>query len=132
MEAAQAVAEILERTGETKTSLSRRSGVSRALIDDYLKGRRQPSVAQLERLGESVGLRMDIVWESAGELAPDRMPRTKPTPQWAVPSEGMKAPPLSVEERAVVIEMVCGTAMLLPARERGELNFPPFRTLVRS
>lgn len=119
MDAAEAVGELLERSGLTKAELSRRSGVSRALIDDYLKGRRQPSVAQLQRLGESAGLRPDIVWVDS-------------TPHWARPNPAMDPTPLTVEERARVLEMVCGMAMDLPARERGELEFPPFRTLVAS
>lgn len=119
MNAAEAVADLLERSRLTKSELSRRSGVSRALIDDYLKGRRQPSMAQLEKLGESAGFRADFMW-------------VDPRPMWARPNPAMDPTPLTVEERAKVLEIVCGTAMVLPARERGALEFPPFRTLVAS
>jgi len=121
--AADAVLDLIRRSDLSKSEVSRRSGVSRALIDDYLKGRRQPSVAQLERLGESVGLRVDIVWSDEVELD------TKPTPHWARPHPDMDPQPLTIAQRAKVIELVCALAMEMPARERGELEFPPFRQL---
>jgi transcriptional regulator with XRE-family HTH domain len=117
MNASEAVADLLARSGLTKAELSRRSGVSRALIDDYLKGRRQPSVAQLQKLGEPAGFHVDLAW-------------VDPTPAWARPNPAMDAIPLTIEERAVVLEMVCDLVAVLPARERGALEFPPFRELV--
>lgn len=117
MNASDAVADLLERSGLSKTELSRHSGVSRALIDDYLKGRRQPTVAQLQRLGESAGFRADFAW-------------VDPRPAWARPNPGMDATPLTIEERAQVLDQVCALAMAMPARERGELEFPPFPELV--
>lgn len=118
MIAADALAELLEQTGMSKSELSARSGVSRSLIDDYLKARRQPSVAQLARLGKAAGLRFDIVWEQ---------PRT---PHWARPHPDMEAPPLTMQERAQVLERVVETATLQRRRARSaELEFPPFRTL---
>ncbi len=125
MTASSAVEAILSQSGLTKAELSARSGVSRALIDDYLKSRRQPSVAQLERLGESAGLRIDINWGPKIELD------LKPTPRWAIPSEQMKALPLTVSERAEVLVRVVEVAMQLRRRERGPLEFPPFRTLMK-
>ncbi len=121
MSAAVAVEQILERSGLSKSELSARSGVSRSLIDDYLKGRRQPSVEQLERLGGAAGLRLDIAWAEI-EYEPRR------DPSWLIPDNpDMRPRPLTIPERAKVIEMVCGTAMLLPAKERGPLEFPPVR-----
>ncbi|MFT4289319.1 helix-turn-helix domain-containing protein [Nocardioides sp.] len=125
MTAAAAIEDILERSGLTKSELSTRSGVSRSLIDDYLKGRRQPSVAQLERLGEAAGLRLDIIW------GPKVEPDIKPTPRWAIPSEEMKPPPLSERDRAEVLVRVVEVAMCQRRRLRGELEFPPFRKLLR-
>lgn len=120
MKAAEAVAQILARTGESKSSLSAKSGVSRSLIDDYLKGRRQPSVAQLERLGKAVDLRLDIVWTE---------PDIRPTPKWARPNPAMDPPALTVAERAKALEAVVAAAVTQQRRPRGELEFPPFRTL---
>lgn len=65
MNSADVVAGLLRDSGLTKSELSRRSGVSRALIDAYLKGDSKPSVAQVERLAAGADLRMDIVWEKA-------------------------------------------------------------------
>lgn len=53
------VAEALEQSGVSKAELARRSGISRSSL---LSGKRQPSVTQLERLGESAGLRLEINW----------------------------------------------------------------------
>ena len=123
--AARAIEAILQRSQMTKSELSARSGVSRALLDDYLKGRRQPAVTQLERIGAAADLRMDISWH----------PWTKSdgtaTPPWARPNPTMRPEPLTVEQRAAALELVCDLAMELPARHRGELEFPPFRTLAR-
>ncbi len=122
MDAATAVAQLIGRTGLTKAELSRRSGVSRALLDDYLKGCTQPSVAQLERLGEAAGLKLDLNWIPA---AVD----IKPTPHWARPNPAMDPPPLTIQERAKVLELVVPVAMAQRRRSRGALEFPPFREL---
>lgn len=119
MKVAATVDELITRAGVTKAELSRRSGISRALIDDYLKGQRQPSVAQLERLGEAVGLRLDLAWSPVD---------VKPTPRWARPHPSMDAPPLTVADRAKVLELVVGVALTQQRRPRaGSLDAPPFR-----
>lgn len=64
MDGAEIVAGLLRESGLTKAELSRRSGVSRALIDAYLKGESQPSVAQVQRLSDGADLRIDFVWET--------------------------------------------------------------------
>jgi transcriptional regulator with XRE-family HTH domain len=50
--------QLLERSGLTKTELCARAGISRSLLDGYLKGRLQPSVAQLDRVAQAAGLRI--------------------------------------------------------------------------
>lgn len=60
MEAAALVRHVLERSGLSKSRLSTVSGVSRALLDDYLHGRRNPSMAQVQRLAEAAGLSLEI------------------------------------------------------------------------
>lgn len=60
MSGSSVVAEILRTSGLSKSALSSASGVSRSLIDAYLKGTSQPSVAQLDRLAESAGCDLDI------------------------------------------------------------------------
>lgn len=81
MKASDIVSSVIERSGVRKAHLSRRSGVSRALIDAYLAEERQPSMAQIERLASSVGLRVTFdVQEAADadrhdEAPPARTPR---------------------------------------------------------
>lgn len=57
---ARAVLEILRRSGTTKSALCASSGVSRSLLDSYLQGVSQPSVAQVERLASAAGLAVDL------------------------------------------------------------------------
>lgn len=127
MAVVRAINELLERSGLTKSELSRKSGVSRALLDDYLKGRRQPGVGQLERLGRAVGLGLDVGWVpiEPGVAVAD----VRPTPKWARPNPAMTATPLNVAERAQVLERVVAAGMSLRRRPAGPLTFPPFRSL---
>lgn len=60
MDAARILTDLLHETRISKSHWSVRSGVSRSLLDDYLKGRVQPSVAQLERLLAATGHHADI------------------------------------------------------------------------
>lgn len=115
--AARAVESILERSGLSKAELSRRSSISRAQIDAYLKGTTQPSVAQLERLGESAGLRLDLVWA-------DRIT----VPSWGE-THYEKQPPKSPAEKSRLLEIVVATAWELPHKRRGELTYPSLRKL---
>lgn len=127
MTAGSAIEEILRRTGLTKTELSRRSGVSRAQIDTYLKGISQPSVAQLRRLGEAAGLRLDLSW------TPVAVEPTTSDPSWLISNNpAMRPPPLTLAERARVLERVVPIAMAQRRRPRGELEMPPFRSLLRT
>lgn len=119
MTAAEAIEELLAR-GLTKSELAARSGISRSLLDGYLSGRIQPSVAQLARLGASVGLQLDLAWSAA-------IPRR--VPDWARPNEAMRATPLMVRQRAEVLERVVDMGMALPRRQQRALRFPPFRTI---
>ncbi len=60
MESSRLVAEILEVSGMSKAELSRRSGVSRTLIDNYLSGRTDPGVSQVRRLADAA--KVDFQW----------------------------------------------------------------------
>lgn len=122
MDAAASIAELLERSGLTKSELSRRSGVSRALIDDYLKGKRQPSVVQLQKLGESAGFRPAIVWLDATVA-------NRPTRWGEVQYE--EFPRKSLEEKSRVLELVVAMAWELPSKPRGDLTYPSLRRLAR-
>lgn len=114
MRGAEVVEELLRRSGLTKSEFSARSGVSRSQIDDYLKGRSQPSLAQVVRLGESVGLVADIVWTPRPEFAEQRHD-VEPT----------KSP----DDKARVLEIVVAMAWELPSKPRGDLVYPSLRRL---
>lgn len=121
----EAVTELVRRSGMTKKALCEAAGISRSSLDSYLKGERQPSVAQLQRLGEAAGLRLDVSWRT-----PKVELDIRPVPSWAQPHPDMEAPPLTIEQRARALEIVVAAAVVQQRRPRGELEFPPFRTLV--
>lgn len=60
MDSRAIVADIVAHSGMPKARLSAASGVSRSLIDDYLKGRSQPTLPQLERLARVAGLTLTV------------------------------------------------------------------------
>lgn len=59
-QAARTLGRVLEDSGLTKTALCSRAGISRALFDDYLHGRKQPSLAQIERIADAAGFRATV------------------------------------------------------------------------
>lgn len=70
MDGSTLVRRVLDVSGLTKAELHRRSGVSRALIDAYLSGAKQPTVAQVERLARAGGAALEVA-----VLAPRPAPR---------------------------------------------------------
>ena len=101
--AAWVLARALELSGLTQAELARRAGSPRSLIGDYLKGRKEPGLAQLLRLVRASGC--DAAVRVSG-----------PSPSRA---------------NAAQLELVCAMAMALPRRDRGPLRYPPFRTLTQ-
>lgn len=55
MDSKTLVAEIVQQSDMSKSELSKASGVSRSLLDSYLKGESQPSLAQIQRIAEAAG-----------------------------------------------------------------------------
>ncbi len=53
----------------TKSALSEVSGVSRSLLDGYLKGTTQPSLPQLERLAAAAGRRIEVTVKRRLEIS---------------------------------------------------------------
>ncbi|MDQ2846497.1 MAG: helix-turn-helix transcriptional regulator [Actinomycetota bacterium] len=58
--AVAAIRDLVEESGLRKSDVCRRSGVSRALLDDYLAGRKEPSLRQLKRVADALDLRLEI------------------------------------------------------------------------
>jgi predicted transcriptional regulator len=90
-------------SGLTKSGFCRPANLSRSLLDDYLAGRKEPSFSQVRRIAESAGLELEV--------------------------NIVKADPV-LNARGVRLARVTDLAMKLP-RKRSELEFPPFRTLLR-
>jgi transcriptional regulator with XRE-family HTH domain len=97
--AAQLIEEISRRSGFKHSELARRAGLDRSVLSAYARGRRQPSVAAMERIARGAGLQL--------ELAP------------AVGEEEALA------RQARVLEMVLDLAGSMPFKGRGELEYPP-------
>ncbi len=95
--------DIRRRTGLRQAELARRAGVPRSVISAYETGRRQPGVDALERIAESVGLRLTL------------------TP--VAPVDHVRA--------GRILSQVLDLAESLPARRRGPLEYPSLRGLPR-
>lgn len=92
-----------ERAGLSQTDLAARTGTSQAAISAYERGRKQPSIATLDRLLAATGARLAVV----------------PAPRRAVvPSAAQLA------RAGRGLEEVLALAEALPVRHRAELRFP--------
>jgi transcriptional regulator with XRE-family HTH domain len=58
--AAATLRRVLRDSGLSKAALCSRAGISRALFDDYLHGKKQPSLAQVVRIADAAGLRVGV------------------------------------------------------------------------
>jgi len=58
--AAETIRSVLVESGLRKSELCARAGVSRALLDDYLRGAKQPSLAQIERIVDAARMRLRL------------------------------------------------------------------------
>jgi len=72
MTAARVLADALRRSGLSKRELCTRAGLSRALLDDYLKGAKEPSYAQVDRIVRAAGLRLEAALRDAPPRVSDR------------------------------------------------------------
>lgn len=76
MSAAALVLQVRTAAGLTQSELARRSGVPRTAINLYERGRREPSVAVLERLAAAAGCEVriaQIIDPSAAAAALERV-----------------------------------------------------------
>lgn len=74
MDTTTLVAEILARSRKSKSTLSRESGISRSLLDGYLKGKNSPTMGQLRRLADAAGYEINL----------DLRPKPRPMPETLV------------------------------------------------
>lgn len=95
--------------GLSQTELARRLKVPASVLSAYENGKREPKVDIFFHAVEAAGFRIEYVpAERRSKL------------ELVVPD---------AKEKAAILLQVCGLAMALPRRDRGELTFPPFRTL---
>lgn len=105
---AQRLRGLRERAGLTQAELASRAGLTTSVLSAYENGRREPRVDVFFRLVELAGF----------EVSYDARPEADPA--WFVVPDA--------EEKASVLERVCAIAMVMPHRQRGALEFPPFHT----
>jgi transcriptional regulator with XRE-family HTH domain len=60
MDSTAILSAVIADSGMTKSAISEASGVSRSSLDDYLKGKSQPTIAQVNRIAEAAGCRVDF------------------------------------------------------------------------
>jgi transcriptional regulator with XRE-family HTH domain len=133
------VAELLERSGLTKTDFARRTGMSRSQLDRYLKGETSPTVAQLRRIADSLSLQVSVrvhrlgpheVAETDATASPPRVPPVNPA-FIKVHVEGSQRPPRTewpplprapfVRKLRPQVRAVLDLAEAFPLRRRTEL-----------
>jgi DNA-binding phage protein len=116
--AAALLQEAQRRSGLTPSAWATKAGMSRALLHNYLRGRHQPSLPQLDRLLRAAGqeLRVDV----------------RPAPTWSDPGAMQKPRPSRADQGRALID-VLGVADAIPVRRRRtELRYPLLRDLVTS
>lgn len=95
--AASLVEEIQRRSGLSQAELARRAGLSRSVVNVYMKGHREPGADTLARLAAAGGLEIG--------MAP-------------------RKPPVDAERASKILVQVLELAEALPFRPRPELNYP--------
>lgn len=95
--AASMAAGILSRSGLSQAELARRAGLSRSVVNAYVRGNREPGADALARLAAAGGLELQLV------------PRK---------------PPVDVDRASRILVQVLELAEALPFRSRPELGYP--------
>jgi transcriptional regulator with XRE-family HTH domain len=94
---ASLAAEIHERSGLSQAELARRAGLSRSVVNVYLKGRREAGTDTLARLAAAGGFELGLI---------------------------PKRPPVDPERADTILTQVLELAESLPYRPRAELGYP--------
>jgi transcriptional regulator with XRE-family HTH domain len=100
MKAADAIRTARLGAGLTQHALAARAGTSQATISAYESGRKQPSLATIERILAATGSRLEVVRE-----------RREPTAE-------------QIARAGRVLDDVLQLAAALPTRRRAKLEFP--------
>jgi transcriptional regulator with XRE-family HTH domain len=90
-------AEIQSRSGLSQAELARRAGLSRSVVNVYLRGRREAGADTLARLAAAGGLELGLI---------------------------PKRPPVDPARADAILTQVLELAESLPYRPRAELGYP--------
>jgi transcriptional regulator with XRE-family HTH domain len=94
------VGEILRRSGLSQAELARRAGISRSVLNAYLRGGREPGGDALLRIAAAAGMSLQV---------------------------GRRQPPVDPERAGRILTQVLELAEALPFRPRADMQFPPLK-----
>jgi transcriptional regulator with XRE-family HTH domain len=92
------IREILERSGLSQAELARRAGITRSVLNAYLRGTREPGAGVLARLAAAGGHELTLAERKA---------------------------PVDAERAGEILVQVLELAEALPFRPRAEIESPP-------
>jgi transcriptional regulator with XRE-family HTH domain len=87
----------LDQSGLSQAELARRAGISRSVLNAYLKGHREPGADALLRIVSAAGGKLEL---------------------------GEHKPPVDPVRASKILMQVLGLAEALPYRPRGEMRYP--------
>jgi transcriptional regulator with XRE-family HTH domain len=100
MSAAALVSDVLKRSGLSQAELARRAGISRSVLNAYLKGHREPGTDAILRIAAAGGVHLGVE---------------------------KRKPPVDPERASRILNQVLGLAEALPYRPRAEMEYPPLK-----
>jgi transcriptional regulator with XRE-family HTH domain len=106
--------EAQRRSKLTSSAWASKAGVSRALLHNYLRGRHQPSLPQLDRLLRAAGQELHV--------------SLRPVPTWSDPGAAHDHRPSRAEQARALLD-VLSVADAIPVRRETELSYPLLRDL---
>lgn len=98
--AASLVQMALDQSDLSQAELARRAGISRSVLNAYLKGHREPGADALLRIVSAAGGKLEL---------------------------GERKPPVDPVRAGKILNQVLGLAEALPYRPRAEMAYPPLK-----
>jgi transcriptional regulator with XRE-family HTH domain len=98
--AASLVQMALDQSGLSQAELARRAGMSRSVLNAYLKGHREPGADALLRIVSAAGGKLEL---------------------------GEHKPPVDPVRAGKILVQVLGLAEALPFRPRADIPYPPLK-----